>query len=99
MMRQPLIGWQFTTFVPLALVPYMLLLALGAFNPLVGGISRLFSRSSAKLTVSEKEWGCWDSSTLWEPVLLHGPCHAQFEDDCGSHICPVPQQTRLLCTN
>lgn len=52
MMRQPLIGWQFTTFAPAALLPYMLLLVLGAFNPLVRGVSRLFRRSSAKLTVS-----------------------------------------------
>ncbi|GAB4813329.1 hypothetical protein N2152v2_000375 [Parachlorella kessleri] len=61
MMRQPLIGWQFTTFVPLALVPYMLLLALGAFNPLVGGISRLFTSSSTKLTF-EDDWE--DKSSL-----------------------------------
>ncbi|PSC73983.1 LMBR1 domain-containing 2-like protein A [Micractinium conductrix] len=32
MMRQPLIGWQFTTFAPALLVPYMLLLASGAFR-------------------------------------------------------------------
>ncbi|KAI3424225.1 hypothetical protein D9Q98_009581 [Chlorella vulgaris] len=32
MMRQPLIGWQFTTFAPVLLVPYMLLVASGVFS-------------------------------------------------------------------
>jgi hypothetical protein len=35
MSRQPLIGWQFTTFAPAALGPYVLLLAIGFFDPLV----------------------------------------------------------------
>jgi hypothetical protein len=34
MMRQPLIGWDFTTYLPVALVPYMLLLAFNVFNRL-----------------------------------------------------------------
>lgn len=32
MMHQPLIGWDFTTYLPAALVPYMLLLVFNAFN-------------------------------------------------------------------
>eukprot|EP00887_Chlorella_sp_A99_P006959 scaffold2.g6959.t1 len=40
MMKQPLIGLQFTTFAPALLVPYMLVLACGCFNRL----SALFRR-------------------------------------------------------
>ncbi|KAL4424193.1 hypothetical protein ABPG75_001494 [Micractinium tetrahymenae] len=40
MMRQPLIGWQFTTFAPALLVPYMLLLASGVFRHAVGLFKR-----------------------------------------------------------
>ena len=32
MMRQPLIGFEFTTYAPLVLVPYVLLLVLNVFN-------------------------------------------------------------------
>lgn len=41
---------QFTTFAPAALAPYMLLLLLGFFDPLIRTLSRLFRRS-VKLTV------------------------------------------------
>lgn len=34
MMHQPLIGWDFTTYLPVALLPYMLLLMCNAFNRL-----------------------------------------------------------------
>ncbi|PRW61506.1 LMBR1 domain-containing 2-like protein A [Chlorella sorokiniana] len=43
MMRQPLIGWQFTTFAPILLVPYILLLASGVF----GHVTRLFKRGES----------------------------------------------------
>lgn len=32
MMRQPLIGFEFTTYAPLVLVPYVILLVLNVFN-------------------------------------------------------------------
>lgn len=34
MESQPLIGWRFTTFAPVALAPYCLLVALGLFDPI-----------------------------------------------------------------
>lgn len=34
MMRQPLIGFEFTTYAPLVLVPYIILLVLNVFNRL-----------------------------------------------------------------
>ena len=34
MMHQPLIGWDFTTYLPVALLPYMVLLMCNAFNRL-----------------------------------------------------------------
>ncbi|EFN53506.1 hypothetical protein CHLNCDRAFT_136844 [Chlorella variabilis] len=55
MMRQPLIGWQFTTFAPVLLVPWVLLLASGVF----GHLMALFKRGDA--LEFEDEWqndGC-----------------------------------------
>ena len=43
MMHQPLIGWDFTTYLPAALVPYMLLLVFNVFNR----IASLFTRSDS----------------------------------------------------
>lgn len=40
MMSQPLIGWRFTVFAPLALLPYCLVVLLGLFNPLVRLLDR-----------------------------------------------------------
>lgn len=40
MMHQPLIGWDFTTYLPIALVPYILLLAFNAFNRVAWGFTR-----------------------------------------------------------
>lgn len=43
MMHQPLIGWDFTTYLPVALVPYMLLLVFNVFNR----VASMFTRSSS----------------------------------------------------
>ncbi|CAL5224711.1 g7442 [Coccomyxa viridis] len=43
MMHQPLIGWDFTTYLPAALVPYILLLLCNAFNR----VASLFTRSDS----------------------------------------------------
>ena len=43
MMHQPLIGWDFTTYLPAALVPYILLLVFNAFNR----VASLFTRSDS----------------------------------------------------
>ncbi len=43
MMHQPLIGWDFTTYLPAALVPYILLLVCNAFNR----VASLFTRSDS----------------------------------------------------
>lgn len=43
MMHQPLIGWDFTTYLPVALVPYMLLLVCNVFNR----VASLFTRSDS----------------------------------------------------
>jgi hypothetical protein len=40
MMHQPLIGWDFTTYLPIALVPYILLLASNAFNRVAAAFTR-----------------------------------------------------------
>lgn len=41
MMHQPLIGWDFTTYLPVALVPYMLMLVFSVFNR----VASMFTRS------------------------------------------------------
>lgn len=51
-MRQPLIGLQFNNFAPALLVPYVLLIASGFFDRLVGLI---FTKSSANLQF-EDDW-------------------------------------------
>lgn len=43
MMRQPLIGWDFTTYLPAALVPYMLMLVFNVFNR----VASMFTRSDS----------------------------------------------------
>jgi len=43
MMHQPLIGWDFTTYLPAALVPYILLLVFNVFNR----VASLFTRSDS----------------------------------------------------
>lgn len=50
MMRQPIIGFEFTTFSPLVLVPYVILLLLNVFNRLAA----FFLRSPALLF--EDDW-------------------------------------------
>lgn len=43
MMHQPLIGWDFTTYLPVALVPYMLMLVFNVFNR----VASMFTRSDS----------------------------------------------------
>lgn len=43
---QPLIGWRFTTFAPAILAPYVLLLAVGFFEPLVESIGALVGKTT-----------------------------------------------------
>ena len=43
MMRQPLIGWDFTTYLPVALVPYVLMLLFNAFNRVASMFTRSYS--------------------------------------------------------
>ena len=50
MMRQPVIGFEFTTYAPLVLVPYVILLALNVFNR----IAAFFLRSPTLLF--EDDW-------------------------------------------
>lgn len=50
MMRQPLIGFEFTTYAPLVLVPYVLLLLLNVFNR----AAAFFTRSPTLLF--EDDW-------------------------------------------
>lgn len=65
MMRQPGIGGDFTTWAPLAIVPYMLLLGCGVFNRVVG----LLPGSSSKIEF-EDDWENKSSKAAYGLRLL-----------------------------
>ena len=49
-MRQPIIGFEFTTYAPLVLVPYVILLVLNVFNRMAA----FFTRSAVH--IFEDDW-------------------------------------------